>query len=108
MPAGKPSPAQKFSSVSPRTVPGADAAAKGKSISKWAGFLDDIDRFDAGFFNISPREAAAMDPQQRLLQEASWHALESARIDPTSLRGTATGVFEDPKFWTASSKLSLK
>jgi acyl transferase domain-containing protein len=57
------------------------------------GFVADATGFDAGFFGISPREAAAMDPQQRLMLEVAWEALERARIEPGSLRGSPTGVF---------------
>ncbi|MDF5731712.1 MAG: beta-ketoacyl synthase N-terminal-like domain-containing protein, partial [Rhizonema sp. PD38] len=40
--------------------------------------LENIDLFDASFFNISPSEAEVMDPQHRIFLECAWEALESA------------------------------
>ncbi|MGW6295393.1 type I polyketide synthase, partial [Streptomyces sp. NPDC055058] len=65
----------------------------GTSYVRQGAFLHDAAEFDAGFFEISPREATAMDPQQRLLLETTWEAFERGGIDPTTLRGSSTGVF---------------
>ncbi|MFI9507302.1 amino acid adenylation domain-containing protein [Nocardia sp. NPDC052566] len=67
--------------------------APGRMYVRRAATITDLDCFDAGYFGISPREAAAMDPRHRLLLQSTWHALEDAGIDPTSLRDSDTGVF---------------
>ena len=60
---------------------------------RFCAFIDDIDKFDAAFFRISPVEAELLDPQQRIMLETSWQALEDAGIDPERLRGSRTGVY---------------
>jgi len=66
---------------------------RGWDVTGLGGFLAGYADFDAEFFGISPREALAMDPQQRLLLEITWEAFERAGIDPSTVRGTRTGVF---------------
>jgi acyl transferase domain-containing protein len=56
------------------------------------GVVEDVDKFDAAFFGITPREAEVIDPQQRLFLEAAWEALEDAGHDPQSFSGSI-GVF---------------
>ncbi|MCX8131980.1 MAG: SDR family NAD(P)-dependent oxidoreductase [Clostridia bacterium] len=53
-----------------------EAAAQGKSYSKWGGFIEGFADFDPLFFNISPREVMNIDPQERLFIESCWAALE--------------------------------
>lgn len=70
-----------------------DPEKEGRIYVRKAGIVKDIDKFDAEFFRISPKEAEAMDPQQRLLMEVSYHALENAGIPLKDLEGSKTGVF---------------
>jgi acyl transferase domain-containing protein/NADPH:quinone reductase-like Zn-dependent oxidoreductase/NAD(P)-dependent dehydrogenase (short-subunit alcohol dehydrogenase family)/acyl carrier protein len=59
---------------------------------KAAPLLEDADKFDASFFEYSPREAIIMDPQQRLFLECAWEALEDA-AHAGDASGSLTGVF---------------
>ncbi len=57
------------------------------------GYLKEIDKFDAGFFRIPPREAKFMEPLQRLFLETAWEAIEDAGYGGDKITGTKTGVF---------------
>ncbi|BCK68538.1 hypothetical protein Srufu_024910 [Streptomyces libani subsp. rufus] len=53
--------------------------------SRWGGFLDDVDRFDADFFRISRPEAEITDPQERWFLRTCWEAIEDAGYTPATL-----------------------
>lgn len=57
-----------------------------------APILNDVDKFDAAFFEYSPKEAALMDPQHRLFLEVAWEAFEDAGYHPETCEGVV-GVF---------------
>ncbi len=70
-----------------------DPRKENKTISKVAGFINNIDQFDNTFFNISRREAELMDPQQRLSLMECWKAFEDAGYSAQAISGSKTGVF---------------
>ncbi|WP_250634474.1 SDR family NAD(P)-dependent oxidoreductase, partial [Pinirhizobacter soli] len=70
-----------------------DVRDKNKSVSKWGGFVDGVEFFDADFFGVSAREAEVMDPQQRIMLEQAWACIEDAGYDPKAFSGSNTGVY---------------
>ncbi|UWU92925.1 non-ribosomal peptide synthetase/type I polyketide synthase [Bradyrhizobium sp. CB1015] len=58
-----------------------------------AGFvLSDIEKFDASFFAMTPREAEITDPQHRVLLECAFEALENAGY-AGDVSGIEVGVY---------------
>ena len=66
----------------------------GSHYSRWGGFIDDVDKFDPLFFQISPRDAERMDPQERLFLETAYASIEDAGYTPATLTASRkVGVF---------------
>lgn len=64
---------------------------------KWGGFIAEVDKFDADFFNISEQEAQLMDPQIRLLLQVLYATADDAGYSNV-VRGSNTGVFVGSSF----------
>ncbi|MBN2441541.1 MAG: SDR family NAD(P)-dependent oxidoreductase, partial [Spirochaetales bacterium] len=92
---------------------------KGKTgimYTKWGGFIEDIDKFDPLFFNISPKEAQMIDPQERLFLESVYESIEDAGYTPAHLCnsrkiGVFVGVMNSDypnvtKYWSISNRIS--
>ncbi|HZX27069.1 MAG TPA: condensation domain-containing protein, partial [Telluria sp.] len=69
-----------------------DSASAAPGFVNVVSSMDGIDQFDAGFFGVTPRDAAIMDPQQRHFLECAWEALEHAGYDPLAVPGSV-GVY---------------
>jgi acyl transferase domain-containing protein/thioesterase domain-containing protein/NADP-dependent 3-hydroxy acid dehydrogenase YdfG len=69
-----------------------------KTKVKWGGFVPDVDKFDARFFNINPLEAEMMDPQQRLLLESVWKTIEDGGYKGSDFSGRRVGLFVGIQF----------
>ncbi len=76
-----------------RAIWGDPQTEPGRCNVRWGGFIDEMARFDPGFFGLSAPEARMMDPQQRLLLTQAWRLMEDAGYAPRSLAGSSTGVF---------------
>ena len=62
---------------------------------KAEGVVENIDLFDASFFDINPREAEIMDPGLRFFLEYAWTALENAGYSSEAYNkpiGVYTGI----------------
>jgi acyl transferase domain-containing protein len=70
-----------------------DPDAPAKIVTRYGGFLDNVEEFDYRFFGLSPREALSLDPQHRLALELAWEALENAGQPREQFAGTSTGIF---------------
>lgn len=85
---------------------GGVALPENKKLSKedfnQGGYLKDVDKFDADFFNISPREAKFMEPLQRLMLETAWGAIDEAGYGGHKIYGTNTGVYIGRDFTSGS------
>ena len=71
-----------------------DRTQAGVHFSKWGGFIEDVDKFDSLFFNISPREAEIIDPQERLFLEHVWTAIEDAGYRAQELRADKENPYD--------------
>ena len=59
---------------------------------KYGSFVNDIDKFDNSFFQVTQVEANITDPQHRMFLKCAWEALENASYSPEKFNGKI-GVF---------------
>lgn len=66
---------------------------EGMSMSRWGGFIEGIEDFDAGYFGLSEDEGRVLDPAIRLILHSAATGLADAGYLQAELRGRDVGVF---------------
>ncbi|MBB5953774.1 acyl transferase domain-containing protein/acyl carrier protein [Saccharothrix tamanrassetensis] len=66
--------------------------ALGRTISKWGGFVDDIELFDPEYFDMDDDEARCLDPAIRMFLEGTAECIAEAGYDQAELRGRRVAV----------------
>ncbi|EDM74392.1 polyketide synthase of type I, partial [Plesiocystis pacifica SIR-1] len=67
--------------------------APGKTISRWGGFLPNIEDFDPAYFELDEAQARGFDPLIRQTLEVGAEAFAHAGYSRAQLRGSRTGVW---------------
>jgi acyl transferase domain-containing protein/acyl carrier protein len=83
-------PADRFNA---RDLYDPELSTSGKINVLQGGFIDEVDRFDGSFFDITPIEIESMDPQQRIMLELTHEAMENAGLNVREMIGSNTGVY---------------
>ncbi|WP_300239527.1 SDR family NAD(P)-dependent oxidoreductase [Pseudomonas sp.] len=96
----------------------AEKGQPGHLYTRWGGFIEGIDQFDAAFFRISRTEAERMDPQERLFLQVAYHSIEDAGYNPATLHqqgevGVFVGVMNGSynpisNYWSIANRVSYQ
>ncbi len=78
---------------------------EGKSMSKWGGFIDDINEIDPHYFKIDKEAAKQTDPLVRLFLEAGVDVTRDAGYDRDELSGRKVGVFVGARISSYSQRI---
>lgn len=78
---------------------------KGKSISKWGGFIEGIEDFDPDYFGIKQEDAAGFDPLIRKFLEVSAETFNHAGYRKSDVSGQRIGVFVGARVGEFSSRI---
>jgi len=83
------------------------AYERGKSISKWGGFIDGIEQFDPAYFGLNEQEAEQFDPLIRQFLEVSAQTIRHAGYEDKELSGRKVGVFVGSRAGAYAPRLGL-